>query len=120
MRGAAIAGQIIERLAKTALIKKQLADLDAHFQVLCLSRADPGSTGAAVMMGRYADSHQGFAYELDDAHPWFAEHEPGRFPHRDIGDVNYRAHRANLEGDGRNGLFVKSFPWSYEKEVRLN
>lgn len=118
-RGAALAGKLIEKLAKAALIKKQLDDLDSNFRVLCLSRAEPESMGAALMMGHYADSHQGFAYELDENHPWFVEHMPARHPHRDIRNVEYRDHRANLDRDGKQGLFVKSPLWSYEKEVRL-
>ncbi|MBI2517251.1 MAG: DUF2971 domain-containing protein [Opitutae bacterium] len=118
-RGAAMAGELIEQKAKTGMIKRLLADLNQNFRILCLSHASPESMGAALMFGHYADNHKGFAYEFDEHHPWFAEHEARRNPSREIGPVVYRQHRATVVGDGRQGLFVKSSLWWYEEEFRL-
>lgn len=88
-RGAALAGELIEKKAKAAMSDHLLADLNQNFRILCLSRAAPESMGAALMFGHYADNHQGFAYEFNEEHPWFAEHEARRNPTREIGSVEY-------------------------------
>ncbi len=90
-----------------------------NFRVLCLTQCRPTSTGAALMMGHYSDLQKGFAYEFDDGYAWFQAHSEKQNPHRAFRKVLYRGSRAAVLGDGRNGLFIKSTPWRYEKEVRL-
>jgi len=110
--------RLIEPQLRQLYLEKLIKDRE-NFRVLCLTECPPTSPGAALMMGHYSDLQKGFAYEFDDRHPWFAAHRERRNPQRAIRRVVYRKTRASMSGDGRNGLFVKSTPWRYEREVRL-
>lgn len=120
----------IESEAKRLYIGRLQADL-ANFGVLCLSTVAPDETAAALMWGHYATEtvevdkcwksrpHAGVVFEFDSNNAWFTAH---RFDGKNgchYEEVRYLPRRPSIDEDKIRGLFVKSEPCTYEKEVRL-
>ncbi len=120
--GAKVALEIIASVAKPKYVARNVADLE-NFRILCLSKAPPDSSGAALMWGHYAldvvdnKPHAGLALEFDETNPWFAAHL-GRID-RFYEPVEYRTTRPSLSSDGRRVFVIKSKLWEYEQEIRL-
>jgi hypothetical protein len=122
-----VADEAVDAYFRENRVEMQRQSLQAHrkatrdFRILSLSRVPADAPEGLLLWAHYTDGHKGVVFELDEAHPWIADHGKVKAGPTERGDVNYSEKRATWEGSmpQTRSAYIKSTHWAYEKEVRL-
>jgi len=109
--------------AINAVMQKKITEhFPAILGVLCFSR----HSNQPLMWSHYGESHRGFVFEFDEAHPSLKRRRTDKDEFGFLRDVSYSEKRPelNMEAIDRDQGFqvfalTKSLHWSYEEEARL-
>lgn len=93
--------------------------LNSAIGILCLSEKPDNH----LMWSHYAQNHQGFVIEFDEAHPYFHQQRTAEDEFGYLRKVEYKDERPDYEGltdmTGTDVFLAKGKEWEYEQEWRM-